>query len=903
MKIFDGIQTIKSNGKRDLPEIIPQYLYNKWFGKKQKGKIFVLNKGRCGNRGTTGFMQYAKNNKMGLTIIVPNISIVKSKELDTEICSVYGGKEIFNKESNVRICTWDKHAEVLGYSQVGVIFDDFDFKIWDGSLLVIDEYHKLVDDCNFRKICSKVVETIISTNDNVVLMSATPNWEFIEFLEQKSGKKVEVYEVEYDEHIPQVLGWVDKEDKKMFDIVNTIIISSREKNTNVVFFYNSVKKISDIVNQLYDDSDVEVLCSKNHKDKDIPCYSEKYNDKKRIHFATSAYFTGMDILERVNKIVIIGGNGAEELSYSANEIKQMLGRGRDIKEGIVGYDGSFIIRENNIINMWEFGIVSGKMERYKEKLDDENDPKYIDYYLKYLYYSQKKNSMESWENFDKFKEMMSVFSEYTTKKIKIGEPLVKKRKRDISFKKYQRERLKGNKIPYRYSKVCEKFIELYGLEKFGKVSRNLINRLVKLNEKQGDLNIEKASKSELFDAFLGDGYFYGSYLMSVLDYLGVIYDVGELEETIMNTFDCFCVMDGNVSGKRSKNEFLCFRSEKSFFQPKSGTQPIIYIECVPENGGKKPGNNFLEHKLDYKISLKISNPNMRTTAITTPLHNTIFTDMRYYNDSDDKIQTMVRNFYNTLYDNPTLKSGVKSDDSWGKVFDEFKKYQQMISEFYKNTKNKYQHIKSECEKIDTIIIDIDNSISFSKFKEIYQDYKFTAYPSISNIEKDWTKYRVIFYLNQTLNVPNETLKVLKILRLMVCKYEDKKHNLGSYINGCDWYNRYENDGMLINITQDLVVYIDTLIKTLQTYTFKTFTDKDGKIHTYKWDIEKCKEYANEHFVSVGDRHDSCYAILMHIDSSIFGEFDSWLRENHPLVYNIRWIQQVKDLRKNGLIDF
>lgn len=42
--------------------------------------------------------------------------------------------------------------------------------------------------------------------------------------------------------------------------------------------------------------------------------------------------------------------------------------------------------------------------------------------------------------------------------------------------------------------------------------------------------------------------------------------------------------------------FLCFRSEKSFFQPKSGTQPIIYIECVPENGGKNNFQNFLEHK-------------------------------------------------------------------------------------------------------------------------------------------------------------------------------------------------------------------------------------------------------------------------------------------------------------------
>ena len=54
----------------------PEAWYERWFSKpkKGKGKIFILNKGRCGNGGTTGFINYARKNCKGLLVSVPKLS-------------------------------------------------------------------------------------------------------------------------------------------------------------------------------------------------------------------------------------------------------------------------------------------------------------------------------------------------------------------------------------------------------------------------------------------------------------------------------------------------------------------------------------------------------------------------------------------------------------------------------------------------------------------------------------------------------------------------------------------------------------------------------------------------------------------------------------------------------------
>ena len=890
MKLFEFDHTIKSNGKEHLPDIISDTEYKNWFNTRKGGKIFVLNKGRCGNRGTTGFINYAKKNFKGLSIIVPNVSIVKSKENDSDICCLYGGVKNIDKDKNIRIATWDLQRVLESFPQFGINFEN---QFWGGSTLVVDEYHKLITDSNFREICSLVVKNIIETKNNVVLMSATPHMEFIDFLRDVSGKEVITYNVEYDDNyydkIIQPLQWIDrKKGQRLFDILSQIMDSMQQEGRThqAVFFYNNVDAICDIINQLPDTSNVEVLCSKNRDSETIPCYSENFNKDKMFHFCTSAYFTGWDIDIRIDKVVIIGGNSMSNLSYSNMEIKQMLGRCRG------GYDGSFLISDGRAIdrNTYSDFVAKKKQIEFVIKIasgEARRDLEFIKYYLNYLYYDGMIESMEGWNDFESFKKMMAIYPEYEVIESKMKEPQQFKRKRDISFKVYKEKRLKGEIVPYRYQAICEKYIKLCGLEKFKKASRNEIERYVKINEKSGDTNMDLLNKEEKYNLFLGDGFYRGSYLMSVLDFLGEKCDYDNLEEKINEVFGCFCIYDsGNTSKKRSclylclMTNKLCFLNKRVEQGGKSCDTPLLYIKekIVPD---------FAPLKHPTRISKK-----------TTTIKGTNYgiTDYLLTNDYKSLLSTEHKEkFFSKILEDPSLILGIKENPDWKEVFDEYKKEQTMISEFYKDvpSSTQYPHHKDEMEYIDCLIVDIDDSISYNEFKELYSNYNYIAYPSISNPDKaDWKKFRVIFPLSNTLQIPNDSLKVLKLLRRMVCKYEDKNHNLGAYINKEQWQMRVENEGKPVEISQDMVVYLDTLLKT-DPITTKFKISKDGTITPSYWSLERAIQYYNIHDMN-DFRHNSLYPIMNHLSLDDCKIFENWLKENHYRVWAKHWKTHKRD---------
>ena len=892
-KLFEFDHTIKSNGKEHLSEIIPDEEYKKWFNTRQQGKIIVLNKGRCGNGGTTGFINYAKKNFKGLSIIVPNVSIVKSKENDSEICCLYGGVKNIDKNKNIRIATWDLQRVLESFPQFGVNFEN---QFWGGSTLVVDEYHKLITDSNFREICSLVVKNILETKNNVVLMSATPHMEFVDFLRDVSGKEVVTYNVEYDDtyydKIIQPLQWIDrKKGQRLFDILSQIMtkVQDEGRTHQAVFFYNNVDAICDIINQLPDNSNVEVLCSKNRDSETIPCYSEKFKKDKMFHFCTSAYFTGWDIDTRVDMVVIIGGNSMSNLSYSNKEIKQMLGRCRG------GYDGSFLLSDGRAIdrNTYSDFVAKKKQIEFVIKIavgDARKDLEFIKYYLNYLYYIDMIESMEGWNDFESFKKMMAIYPEDECRKIKIGDPEIHKRKRDISFKVYKEKRLKGEIVPYRYQAICEKYIKLCGLEKFKKATRNEIERFVKLNDKSGDTNMDLLNGEEKYNLFLGDGFYRGSYLMSVLKYLGEKCDYDMLEEKMNEVFGCFCVYDVGDTHRKSSCLYLCLMTNKLCDlkklcgkSTKIGDTPLLYIKekIVPEFCGKNTYETI-------RVSKKISPFGYTTQAITDYL---LTTEYKSLLSTEHK-----EKFFSKILDNPSLITGVKETPDWKKVFDEYKKEQTMISEFYKDVPSsvKYPHKKDEMEYIDCLIVDIDDSISYNEFQKLYENFEFIAYPSISNPDKsDWKKFRVIFPLSTTLQVPHDNLHVLKILRRMVCKFEDKNHQLGAYINKEQWEMRKHNEGNQVEISQDIVVYLNELIKSLKTYNFKFKISKDGTYTPSYWTLDQAIQYYNIHDMD-DFRHKSLYPIMNHLSLDDCKIFENWLKENHYRVWAKHWKTHKRD---------
>ncbi len=902
--LFNYDEVIKSGGKFHLGDIIPNAWYERWFAPVRKGKIIILNKGRCGNGGTTGFIRYAREHCKGLIVSVPNRSIVMSKEdEDKDLCCVYGGVENADSNKNIRICTWDKTNAVEQYNQFGYENIDIDDlldipRFWYGSLLVIDEYHKLIDDSNYRVICYKMVEKIINTDCNVVLMSATPNYEFIDFLRTFSGKDVETYNVEYDDEGNDkeiiALQWMERSKGfRLYDIVSEIVNKARNNkkeyelypskvglaDNQVVFFFNSVIEITRLVNNMLDTSDVEVLCAKDElHEATVPCYSERFNDEKQIHFMTSAYFTGMDIKHHIDKVVIIGGNGNDFLSYSNKNIKQMLGRFRK------GYNGSFVISDGRVIDGLKYADMISKrtvadenLKKYKKFAHNKeyvqnNLGKIIKYSIDYLYYSNIVDNMDGWRDGESFKMMMSIYPEYNIKIHKMPKPKTYKRKRDISFKTYKQKRLDGEKVAYKYRAVCEKFIEKFGLDKFEKATLNDIQRKVKLDAAVGDVDIESMTGEEKFEFLLGDGYYTGIYLMGVLDYLGEKCDYDELEDKMNEVFGCYCIYHKGDKSKMGGCLFLCLLAGDYTVNPQKHGHALIYNKSV----SIKKGTNRMN---DIKVSKKVSKRDQRTQAITDYLDSTNLYSMI---EDGDKYQ---RDFFTKILADPAVTPNIKRDEEYKKLFDYYKMNQTMISEFYKEVPSfvKYPHKKEEMEKIDCLIVDIDDSISFNEFKNIYSEYEWTAYPTISNTNNDnWTKFRVILPLAHTLSIPNDNMNVLKLLRRMVCKYEDKNHQLGSYINQEQWEMRRVNEGEVVDIGQDTVIYLDALIKNLKTFEGKFRRIKEtGGFSTFNyWEINRAITYYQEHDKD-GERHKALFVIKNRLSKEDCDVFTDWLWANHP----------------------
>ena len=116
------------------------------------------------------------------------------------------------------------------------------------------------------------------------------------------------------------------------------------------------------------------------------------------------------------------------------------------------------------------------------------------------------------------------------------------------------------------------------------------------------------------------------------------------------------------------------------------------------------------------VSKRISKPNQTTQCITDYLCTSAFNSLL-----DDEYK---QRFYSKILEDPTLIPGIKKDPEWTKVFNEYKKEQSMISGFYKDvpSSERYHHTMNEMEKIDCLIVDIDGSITYNEFQDLYGNY-------------------------------------------------------------------------------------------------------------------------------------------------------------------------------------
>lgn len=890
-KLFTFDKTIDAGEKFYLKDIISDVEYKEWFSMSDNPKIFILNKGRCGNGGTTGFINYAEANHKGMFVLAPNRSIVQSKEIQyKDICCIYGGNDPIEKRKPVKIATWDQGPKILDeYPNCGFDGEDiFDMQRWRNSLVVIDEYHKLVEDCSFREICSKTIDLVLRTDINVVLMSATPNYELVEYLKEHSKKEVVTIDVEYDDDEKTQINYIDKGNNKIKDIINEVIRLNEGKQ--LCIFNNDVDGTDTIIhNSIYKD-DIELLCSKDNENS-VNSYSESFDSNKHIHFLTSAYFTGMDIDIPIDYAIIIGGNLTHIKSYSASDIKQMLGRFRK------GVENIFVIKENSKLRAQDVNNINGQLQMYSERFDNYKDQTKltaINDFLNMLHAQNKLDAIHGWESFETFKSMMNVYQELRIVKGSVSEAQTAKRRKSITFAKFKENVLNGAdpmSLDFKYRKVCKRYIDAKGMEAFKNADSGEIKRYVKLIDVTDcddiqtlDTMFATMKPDELFDIFLSNNIYTAQYLNDVLNFIG--HEIKqELSIEISNVFDCICLqLTSDVRPQR--NTYLIIKNLGDMRH----SNGIFRGHFLNRNIQNLSSENAIS--MSHCKQMQTLNVSVKTGY--TRSHQTIASTQNLYDIEFASLQDIVGST-SIIRLKAEIETKIADTDDPETINDlkkeyksEVKKKTTLISEFYNSNDNgvnttEYGHKSEYMDSIESIIIDIDDSIDYNTFAELYSSIEYIAYPSISNTnESNWNKFRVIFPLDRKMNIPNSSLSVLKAIRKGVCKYEDKQHNLGAYVTKEDWDKRIVNTGTKLHISTDLVAYLSGIVESAKI--MKSKIGKSGNLSNIKlWTVEEAQSYWDAHDKD-GERHIATYVIKNHLSEDDRTTFIEYIQTSQPDYY-------------------
>ena len=883
--LFEEDYILKAGTKEYLADIIDDNRYDEMF---RKGRISVLNKSHCGNGGTTGFINYALNHNRGCLVLVPNISICQSKEEqydeNDQISVIYGGCKSFNREARICIATYDQFINLMDELYHNGFSDNDLCKTWEGRTIIIDEYHKIVDDCGFRRICFALTSLIQKTADGVILMSATPHWGYIELIRQLAPKKtIKTYTVDYeDENEGKInLYSIDKK-SNLKKIIKKIKEGS--KGEHICVFWNCVNDIKKILNSIGNEEDMEVLCSEKNKDELGNFYSDKFTETKTLHFLTSAYFTGHDIYPRIKYCIIVGSGEANHMCIGERDIKQIIGRFRYSKD-----DKG--VSKGGVYSVNIFYIKTPDADEdpfFKEKLDYNDlknlsngfsdnwieNTKAIEINQDLLRLEDTLDRSKYWSSYDNLYERLK--KRYVVERKKIEElPELAGKPKHISFKVAKQRIAAGKKVEYleyEYANQIRLYAADYGINEMLLASKSDIVSYAEIKKTVGGTPLSLLTPEEKFSALgLSDfGLYRASYLMSCLKYLGVLCEYDQLSIFIREELGCCCLRwKPDDNGNHRADIYYVFRPFRRGFREDTGK------DLLPE-----------EYRISYQTAIRNKRCMGRTILImNAPAKFKSLEDITLYKE--------------VMKNKATNLPKVKDKKEWKNI----KNYEQTkISELYKDTDEEYPFKKDSMEAIDSLIVDIDSGLTFSQFKERYSKWSWIAYPTINNTEDDWKKFRVIIPLKKTLKISGEyTVLILKMLRHMFCYYEDPNHQVASYINKEDWNLRRTNKGEeWFYIPQTVVDYLMKGIKTSKEYIQKKIDRKMvmksvSGFKASKRTLEWAKDEFKKSFeIGDGGRYKRLYVIKINLSDEDRVKFQSWIADTYPKYLDMWKCHRVKN---------
>lgn len=887
MKIFDEeIQVMADIGIFYLDDVFKQEKYQGIYGDMMDTfhyPISFLNKTVCGNGGTTGMIRYALNNNKGLLVLVPNVSIVKSKENDfwdnDDICCVYGGSGDINPDAQIVIATYDQFPRLLRtLRNTGVKSgkDIFDMTFWAGRTVVVDEYHKLIDESGYREICVKITQMITKIKSPVILMSATPSEDYAHMLRELLPewiirKYTVVYDNEHYDFNTRLDIW-ESNKKQLKDVIGTMLKSSNNKH--ICMFYNSVADIKKLITQL-DDDRIEVLCSAQSKDKVGKYYSDKFNEKKKLHFMTSAYFTGFDIWCDECKCVIVTSNEFDYLCVSQKDIQQIIGRFRMESGGVrlndnhIWYIKSTPDQKNYLMNKNTFDKEANDLRILGDKWKDMSDG--IERMHRLIRTKDILHRFDVYKNVDTLNKSLTEYGFKTVKRGEITGFTTFKKRKHITFKKAKEYLKKGMKVDFdSYPDIneLEEFMKVKGLSKLmeNRTTKTVIHNWYQAYTLANGQDLKKKNPCDVF-GIKNFGRYNQGFLYACLEYLGEKPD-SENFSYLMYHFMSSYVISWKLDnkGKKNNNTWLVITNT-----PKNGNffDDLLYKKEVKKL--PKLGVLVADIKMSYQTDIKTKSF-ARTSTLTEAMKSgyiPALTGIPLYDwvneDKSNRLQP--------------IKKG--KDWSGIKMFKQGK-----LSEMYQDTDNTYRFIKSEMNLADCLICDIDGGMSFSQFKDKYKDWMWMAYPTINNITEDWTKFRVIVPIEHTIKLEGEhNLKVLKTLRTMFCPFEDPDHQVYSFINYEDFSKMVGNEGYVYSISQDFVDCLNMCITTSYDYNDRKFSKTDIVDIEDKYNMSLgeaqglfLKKLADP---EEGARHRVLYSIKKGLSPEDRLLFEDWLGEVYP----------------------
>jgi hypothetical protein len=327
--------------------------------------------------------------------------------------------------------------------------------------------------------------------------------------------------------------------------IDKIIKKYIDGNYQVCIFYNNVKRITKILNDIGTE-DCEILCSETRKKDCGNYYSNSYTPTKKMHFMTSAYFTGHDIDEFSGKVIVIGSNSTDAGALGMRDIKQLLGRFRE-------YCGESM-SNIHLLYVWEkkdddaYKTIQTQLNLTEDMLKGLGDnwimnAACIEHKLKNMYCNDALKRLDYWSSEEKLikklrkngyvVDTLMVDGKQTLKAKSIGELPDYEVEPNLTYREAYTRIVNGEDVSwkeYRDVNKIKNYIDKYSITRKADGSivipaRNRIFNLVKINEVVENRNnkspFDEMSVDDRYVAFGFDdcAIYKASYLMNCLEYI------------------------------------------------------------------------------------------------------------------------------------------------------------------------------------------------------------------------------------------------------------------------------------------------------------------------------------------------------------------------------------------------